>query len=142
MRQDRRDRDPWEGYEFIDINSRGEKTPPAPQRAPSGLPGAPPPGGAGISPPEEPKKEPRQGAFPRDPAAGRLPNAGRRGEAAPQAHEGRAGLCWAFTLLAMAAVTALVCTSSCCSRCAQSRSPATRSTTLCHSGALRLPGRG
>ena len=28
MRQDRRDRDPWEGYEFIDINSRGEEAPP------------------------------------------------------------------------------------------------------------------
>ena len=60
MRQDRRDRDPWEGYEFIDINSAQMRRRPAPSR-PSGLPGAPPPGGAGISPPEGPKESSGKG---------------------------------------------------------------------------------
>ena len=47
MRQDRRDRDPWEGYEFIDINSRGEKTPPAPPEAPAACPAPLLPAGQG-----------------------------------------------------------------------------------------------
>ena len=33
MRQKRRQQDPWEGYEFIDINSRADEEPPPRQPA-------------------------------------------------------------------------------------------------------------
>ncbi len=147
MRQDRRDRDPWEGYEFIDINSRGEEGRLAPPESPSGLPGAPPPGGAGISPPEGAKKRaaarafprgegpPPQAAFPTPPAAGQ--------GAAPQAHgEGRppvsAGVHPAGDGGCYRLCVRLPAVQGAYNR--GHRRPGLRS--LCHSGALRLPGRG
>ena len=99
MRQDRRDRDPWEGYEFIDINSRGEEAPPRPPREPQ-RPARRPSSRRGRDKPARgsPKKEPRQGRS----QGGRDPR--RRPPSQPRRPQGRA-----FTLLAMAAVTAFVC---------------------------------
>ena len=100
MRQDRRDRDPWEGYEFIDINSRGEEAPPRPPREPQ-RPARRPSSRRGRDKPARgsPKKEPRQGRS----QGGRDPR--RRPPSQPRRPQGRE----AFTLLAMAAVTAFVC---------------------------------
>lgn len=132
MRQDRRDRDPWEGYEFIDINSRGEEAPPRPPREPPAA--CPAPSRRGRDKPARgSQKEPRQGRSQggRDPAAGRLPNpAGRRAGSGPASPWGRppAGFCWRSPCWRWRLLPPL-CASSCCSRCVQSRSPAIRSTT-------------
>lgn len=115
MRQDRRDRDPWEGYEFIDINSRGEEAPPRPPREPQ-RPARRPSSRRGRDKPARgsQKKEPRQGRSQggRDPRR-RPPSQPRRpqGRERPRKPMGKAArrFLLAFTLLAMAAVTAFVC---------------------------------
>lgn len=115
MRQDRRDRDPWEGYEFIDINSRGEEAPPRPPREPQ-RPARRPSSRRGRDKPARggPKKEPRQGRLQggREPRR-RPPSQPRRpqGRERPRKPMGKAArrFLLAFTLLAMAAVTAFVC---------------------------------
>lgn len=108
MRQDRRDRDPWEGYEFIDINSRGEEAPPRPPREPQ-RPARRPSSRRGRDKPARggPKKEPRQGRS----QGGREPRRRPQGRERPRKPMGRAArrFLLAFTLLAMAAVTAFVC---------------------------------
>lgn len=116
MRQDRRDRDPWEGYEFIDINSRGEEAPPRPPREPQRPARRPSSRRGRDNKPARgsPKKEPRQGRSQggRDPRR-RPPSQPRRpqGRERPRKPMGKAArrFLLAFTLLAMAAVTAFVC---------------------------------
>lgn len=108
MRQDRRDRDPWEGYEFIDINSRGEEAPPRPSREPQ-RPARRPSSRRGRDKPARggQKKEPRQGRS----QGGREPRRRPQGRERPRKPMGKAArrFLLAFTLLAMAAVTAFVC---------------------------------
>lgn len=105
MRQKRRQQDPWEGYEFIDINSRADEEPPPrqPARQRASRRGR-------ASPSRPPRGQPsRQRREPQRPArASRSRQPQQRRQRKPISKAARRFLL-VFTLLCMVAVTAVMC---------------------------------
>ena len=105
MRQKRRQQDPWEGYEFIDINSRADEEPPPrqPARQRASRRGR-------ASPSRPPRGQPsRQRREPQRPArASRSRQPQQRRQRKPMSKAARRFLL-VFTLLCMMAVTAVMC---------------------------------
>lgn len=96
MKQKRRQRDPWEGVEFIDINTRPGEAPPR-QEAPRPRRASPP----GPSARGRPSREPPRPRRPRAPQ--------ERPRARKPMGKGSRRFLLVFTLLCMAAVTAFLC---------------------------------
>ena len=105
MRQKRRQQDPWEGYEFIDINSRADEEPPPrqPARQRASRRGR-------ASPSRPPRGQPsRQRREPQRPGrASRSRQPQQRRQRKPMSKAARRFLL-VFTLLCMVAVTAVMC---------------------------------
>ena len=106
MKRKRREQDPWEGYEFIDINSRSQEEPPisVSSRRRSSRRGSRP----SSRPRREPPARERQ---PRPPGSSRRrpPSKGAQERTRKPMSKGARRFLLVFTLLCMAAVTAFLC---------------------------------
>ena len=106
MKRKRREQDPWEGYEFIDINSRSQEEPPisVSSRRRSSRRGSRP----SSRPRREPPARERQ---PRPPGSSRRrpPSKGAQERTRKPMSKGARRFLLVFTLLCMAAVTAVLC---------------------------------